>query len=43
MTNPETMAKAKAASNKIATDYSEVNVAQLWDDYYTRFYKRWVE
>ena len=43
MTNPETMAKAKAASNKIATDYSEENVAQLWDDYYIRFYKRWVK
>ncbi|OFK59579.1 hypothetical protein HMPREF2811_04380 [Globicatella sp. HMSC072A10] len=43
MTSPETMAKAKASSNKIATDYSEENVAQLWDDYYTRFYQRWVK
>lgn len=43
MTNSEVLAKAKAASKKIATDYSEDNVAKLWDDYYTQFYNRWVK
>lgn len=42
-TQPETMEKALAASKKIASDYSEENVAQLWEDYYTHFYQRWVK
>ena len=37
---PEHYAQAKEASAKIAYDYSEANVAQLWRDYYQGFVER---
>lgn len=41
--NPTVMEQAKAASAKIASDYSEDNVAKLWQEYYTKFAKRWTK
>lgn len=40
--NQELFNKSKKVSQKIADDYSEDNVAQLWDRYYIEVYKKWV-
>lgn len=40
---PEVIHKAKEVSAKIADDYSETNVAKLWDEYYHRFLNKWVK
>lgn len=40
-TQPELIVKAKDASKKIASDYSEETVSKLWIDYYYSFADRW--